>query len=377
MPVIWIALIVATYGLVNFYTGTRTLAWMRSFSDVPATIFWSAFFLLACSPVAARIITRFTPAGVAWLSIAGDWWLAILYYSVLVWFGMDLFRYADKGIGFLPDCLQSVSVQGTLAVALILAIVACGSWNARNPVIVHYDISIEKPGVNEKEIHAVFVSDIHLGPTVNTSRLADLARTINTLTPDIVLYGGDIIDENATYFAEQGMPAILATINPRLGSFAVLGNHEYIGGHVDEAELFLTQAGIHVLRDQVVTVADSFVIVGRDDVSRSRYKIAGRKPLSEIMSGVDKKIPIFLLDHQPQDLSEAQTAGVDLQLSGHTHRGQLFPNSLITRAIYEIDWGYWKKDAFQVIVSCGYGTWGPPIRVGNRPEIVDIHIRFK
>ncbi|HOV43194.1 MAG TPA: metallophosphoesterase, partial [Syntrophothermus lipocalidus] len=93
-------------------------------------------------------------------------------------------------------------------------------------------------------------------------------------------------------------------------------------------------------------------------------------------AGIDRSRPIILMDHQPIDLDEALNEGVDLQLSGHTHLGQLFPNRFVTRRVYEVDWGYLRKDNLQVIVSCGFGTWGPPIRVGNHPEIVVINVRF-
>ncbi len=94
------------------------------------------------------------------------------------------------------------------------------------------------------------------------------------------------------------------------------------------------------------------------------------------MEGVDTSNPVLLLDHQPQNLDEAEKLGIDLQLSGHTHKGQFFPNNLITNRIFENDWGYLHKESLQVIVSSGFGTWGPPIRIGNKPEIVEILIRF-
>ena len=111
--------------------------------------------------------------------------------------------------------------------------------------------------------------------------------------------------------------------------------------------------------------------------SRDRYGNGSRAPLSVVLAGVDTTLPVLLLDHQPLDLEEARSQGADLQLSGHTHRGQLYPNHLITSAIFEIDWGYLKKDSLQVIVSSGWGTWGPPIRTGNTPELLDLHINFQ
>jgi len=165
-------------------------------------------------------------------------------------------------------------------------------------------------------------------------------------------------------------------LKPRLGTFIALGNHEYYGGEVKETVDSLEKVGIPVLRDSYVKIADSFYIVGRDDPAVSRSGKL-RKDLNMVLAGVDKSLPIILLNHQPIELDAAQKEGVDLQLSGHTHRGQIFPANLVTSRLYEKDWGYLKKDTLQLIVTSGYGTWGPALRIGNTPEIVNISITFK
>ncbi|HBW35391.1 MAG TPA: metallophosphoesterase, partial [Desulfosporosinus sp.] len=107
-----------------------------------------------------------------------------------------------------------------------------------------------------------------------------------------------------------------------------------------------------------------------------RFSGAKRQDLETLMQGVNRSLPVLLMDHQPSQLAEPVEQGVDLQVSGHTHRGQMFPIQFITSRIFENDWGYLRKGDFQLIVSSGYGTWGPPVRIGNTPEIVDITIRF-
>lgn len=130
------------------------------------------------------------------------------------------------------------------------------------------------------------------------------------------------------------------------------------------------------MRDECRKIAGSFYLVGRDYQYGEGFAGPGRRELSRLMTGVDRSLPVIMLDHQPSNLGEGQEQGVDLQISGHTHRGQLFPFNLLTRRLFETDWGCLQKGGFQLIVSCGYGTWGPPIRVGSVPEIVDINIRF-
>ena len=134
--------------------------------------------------------------------------------------------------------------------------------------------------------------------------------------------------------------------------------------------------GIVVLRDQMITVAESMVIVGREDRSKRGFSGEQRKSLAEIMDGIDRSLPILMMDHQPAKLQEAVDQGVDLQLSGHTHHGQLWPFQLITNRMYEVSWGYKKKGNTHFYVSCGVGTWGPPVRIGNTPEIMQINLTF-
>lgn len=121
---------------------------------------------------------------------------------------------------------------------------------------------------------------------------------------------------------------------------------------------------------------DSFYIIGRDDLSGKRHNGHPRKPLGELLESLDRSLPLIVMDHQPARLEEAEAAGIDLQVSGHTHRGQMFPNHLVTRRTWELDWGYLRKGATQIIVSLGFGTWGPPVRIGNTPEVVSIRVRF-
>ena len=251
-----------------------------------------------------------------------------------------------------------------------------GTWNARNPQITQYNLNIDKNPPKLDDLHLVVVSDVHLGNIVDNRRLKDMVSRINELEPDLVLFGGDLVDENINIFLEQEMTETLKALKPKIGSFAVLGNHEYIGGHAEDIIYHMEQSGIQVLRDSYEKVADSLYVVGRDDLASTEFRGKKRKPLEDFLQDLDRSLPIILLDHQPRNLDEAQKAGVDLQFSGHTHQGQFFPNNLITSRIFEIDWGYLQKDSLQVIVSSGYGTWGPPIRLGNKPELVEVNITF-
>jgi len=160
------------------------------------------------------------------------------------------------------------------------------------------------------------------------------------------------------------------------GVYTVMGNHEYIGG-AEEAYAYLSNHGVTVLRDRVIKLENSLYLVGREDRSMQRFTGRPRKPLSELMAPVDKRSPVILMDHQPFHLEEGENNGADLQISGHTHHGQLWPNNTITNLVYELSWGYKKRGNTHVYVSSGYGSWGPPVRTGNRPEIVNIRLQFQ
>ncbi len=224
----------------------------------------------------------------------------------------------------------------------------------------------------------VAVSDLHLGIIVDNHRLAELVTMINDLNPDIILLPGDIVDGDILPFIEQNMAETWHRLKPHFGIYAALGNHDYIGGQSANTISRLEQTGIKVLRDEVVLMENSFYLVGREDVYGSFFNGNEQKTLASIMAGIaqEPQKPVIVLDHQPVHLDEPWEQEVDLQLSGHTHRGQLAPLSLITEHIFEVDHGYLCKGQLQIIVSSGFGTWGPPIRVGSRPEILDILIKF-
>jgi predicted MPP superfamily phosphohydrolase len=364
----------------NLYIGLR--GWQTFGQLLPlgsVRLYWLTLAFFAMSYLASRVGQRSLPVAINdLLTFAGVFWLGVLYYGLLFTLLADLIRLLDRIFPFLPVVIKQQSAfVGLTVLCLVMCTLVYGAWNARHPIVNRYDITIPKSGRSLTSLHAVAVSDIHLGNIIGASRLEELVASINSLNPDIVLLVGDTIDAELQPFLSQNMGEILHRLKPPLGVYAVLGNHEYIGKETEETVIALEQAGVIVLRDRKVLINDSFILAGRDEYSRDRYGNRSRAPLSAVLAGVDPSLPILLLDHQPVNLNEAMSQGADLQLSGHTHRGQFYPNNLITSAIFEIDWGYLKKESLQVIVSSGWGTWGPPIRTGNTPELLDLHIKFQ
>jgi predicted MPP superfamily phosphohydrolase len=337
--------------------------------------------VVSLSFIAGRFLERIaiTPFSTAVVWVGSFWFAAFAYFTLAALF-IDFLRLVDYVVPFFPSFVTAniARTKGVLAIGVSAAVVvalAVGYVNARNPRIKNLDIHIPKSADSLKTLSVAVASDIHLGTIIGNGRLNTIVDSINSLHADLVLFPGDIVDEDLAPVIKQNLGETLRTIKAKYGVFAVTGNHEYIGG-VEEAYHYLMEHGIKVLRDEVVTLNGGITLVGREDRSIGQFSGKKRKPLPELMSNVDKRSPIILMDHQPIGLHEAVDAGADLQLSGHTHHGQIWPFGYITEAIYEVSWGYKRKGDTQFYVSSGVGTWGPPVRLGNTPEIINLRITF-
>lgn len=375
-----ITILLVIYSAANYYVGWRGWQALKlSSSPIWSLCYKVVMILFALAYPLARLGEGRLPS--IWmdnLTFFGSLWLGTLYYLCLFTLLIDLLRFFDRRKKFLPQKLvQRPLMITTVTVCTTLLLISYGTWNARHPLTQNYEITIPKTAGSLETLQVVMVSDIHLGNIINNKRLTKIVNRINQLEPDIVLFAGDIIDSKVDVLSNQDMIDNFARLKPKFGTYAIFGNHEYFDQKPEMAMQYLEQGDVHVLRDQIALIADAFYLVGRDDLSKKRYTGIPRQDLGTIMTTIDRKAPIILLDHQPQNLQDGVEQGVDLQLSGHTHLGQLFPNSLVTKIIYELDWGYLRKESMQVIVSCGIATWGPPIRIGNHPEIVNITIHFE
>ncbi|HEX3012273.1 MAG TPA: metallophosphoesterase [Syntrophomonadaceae bacterium] len=378
---VFLGVFIFIYGLINYYIGLRGWQFVNGLFSNPGML-WGWIIVMAFLAVSyplGRILAHLMPGDSGKILIVlGSYWLAYMYYLLIILLALDIIRLINRWVHIVPQATGNYPVvTGLLVIIAVTVIVFYGAWNANHPVIKNYEVTLDKKSGSVDTLQAAVVSDIHLGWINGTKQIELMTEIINSLNPDIVLIPGDVIDEGIDLSTEQKIPDILRNLHPALGTYAIMGNHEYISGNADKAEAYLEKGGVTVLRDEWVK-CHGFYLVGRDDKARAYYYGSPRKNLDAVMKGIEKdKLPVILMDHQPSDLQEAEKAGVSLELSGHTHRGQLWPNNYITRAIFEQDWGYMRKNNLQVIVSCGYGTWGPPIRIGNKPEILNIQIRFR
>jgi len=378
--IIFISIVLAIYSAVNVYIYMRGIQALPPHNNIRIW-FTICFWVIASSFVLARFLGRTYPcvfSGI--ITWVGSFWLAYMLYFFLLILSLDLIRLFNHFFHFLPkvfytDYGKTKLIIFYLSLAVVSLVVLSGFINARTARIKVLSYIIPKKVNGVKSLRMVMVSDVHMGNLIAKRKTNRLVTKINELKPDIVVFAGDLVDEDLAPVIKNNLGEALTKIQSRLGVFAIPGNHEYIGG-AEDAIKYLSEHEIIMLRDTSVFLENSFYLVGRDDRDKIRFTGKKRKEISELLYGIDKSFPIILLDHQPFNLNKAADLGVDLQLSGHTHHGQVWPFNYITNAMYDVSWGTKKSGETQYYVSSGFGTWGPPIRIGNRPEIVLINLTF-
>jgi predicted MPP superfamily phosphohydrolase len=331
--------------------------------------------LIAYSYMIGRLAYRapFKPVAEAF-KLVGSYWFAVLEYAVLILPPANIISLLLKAAG----AEKSVYVVGVGSIAFLLMVVLIvrGTWNAWSPIIRTYHVQVPKAAGKLKKLRIAMASDLHLGTIVGNRHLRRLVSKVKQIKPDLILLPGDILDDDIEPFLRKNMSAVLGELNAPLGVYAVTGNHEYIGRKVPEFIKAMDAIGIRVLMDEAALIADSFYVIGRKDKASAGFGSGGRLPIHDLIAPLDQSRPLIMLDHQPSDIAKASENGIDISVSGHTHRGQMMPNHLITRKMFELDWGYLKKGGLHAIVSSGFGTWGPPVRIGSRSEVIHIEVEF-
>lgn len=378
----FLAVVLFIYGLINFYVYRHGSLLLAGFPLARLIFSLTFLFLVLAYPLGRFLFAQNKNIISMGILKIGAYYLALMFNLLILVVLLDGFRLSNLLFHFWRGSLYSQPKKYLLIIFLIiyiggLVILVAGALNASNLKIKQIDVVIDKEAGHRKELVAAVASDIHIGGSVTDGRFDKIIDKIKSLNPDIVFLPGDIVDESVSEEQEKQALEVISRFTPPLGIYAVTGNHEAYSG-LERNISFLEKFGVNVLMDRAVKVDESFYVIGRSDPS-ARGRSQKRKSLEEIIqdSSVDPTLPLILLDHQPVNLDEASRAGIDLQLSGHTHAGQLFPLNIINKWLYEQNWGYLRKGQTQYYVSSGAGTWGPPVRTGSRSEIVLIRIIFK
>ena len=363
MPIFFIILITVYLGgnTYIFYRGMQALSGLPCGIKISlAVLFW-----LATLSIVGTMLTRNIKMPV-FLSHTmyevGTGWLIFTLYMVLFLLAFDLLRL----------CRVPFNYGFILSLIFTVVLLGYGYYNYHHPKTNTINIALDKPLAGDaKPVKIVAVSDLHLGNGTGKTALKRYVKMINEQNPDLILIAGDLIDNSVVPLYTEKMMEELAELKAPLGIYMVPGNHEYISG-IRKSMQFINETPIRLLRDNVVTLPGGIQIIGRDDRSNK-----SRLSLQELVKNIDPAKPVILLDHQPYNLSDTENAGIDLQFSGHTHRGQVWPVSLITDHLFDQSYGYRKWGNSHIYVSSGLSLWGPPFRIGTDSELVVFNITCK
>ena len=344
---------------------------------------WIAPWTKPASQTMAMIVVFLISNGLLLLSVSKllknsyRWvsgWMLVMHFMVLTaaiisliygagWVAMTMFDSAT--IFAMPAISVALGLRG-LALLVFIGLFVYALYSAYIPKVRHLTVTINKPLL--KPLRIAVASDLHLGRLFGNKAIDRLQRLITQSQADMLLMPGDIMDDNTQAFSDYNMAANLARLCASLpyGVYATLGNHD-LYGHEKPITESLRNAGVQLLNDEVLRLdykGQPVWLVGRFD-NHKRQRMA----TTELLAQVNTEEPVILLDHRPSDIIEHSLLPIDLQLSGHTHNGQIFPANFIVSSINRLGYGYEAIGKGHFVVSSGYGFWGIPFRLGSRSEI--------
>jgi predicted MPP superfamily phosphohydrolase len=310
------------------------------------------------------------------MSYVGYTWMGLLFLFTCASLIIDIYHFLiylsslilrKDLMAFVPSPVISFFIPLTLSILIAIY----GFFEAQNIRTERITIRTSKIPESVGRLRIVQISDVHLGLIVRKERLEKILKEVKAAKPDLFVSTGDLVDGQINGL--PGLAELLREINPRYGKFAITGNHEFYAG-LKQAMDFTEKAGFTFLRGEGLTIAGLINIAGVDDPAGKNYGLFRDIPEKELLSGLPTEKFTLFLKHRP--LLDRNAIGLfDLQLSGHTHKGQIFPLGLITRLFYPADSGYLDlPNNSHLYVSRGSGTWGPPIRFLSPPEVTVIEI---
>lgn len=389
--------------LLPFYLGVssymmfRFFYWMKHCNHrfnwlrfkVPFAV---VYLFMALSPVIAFLLPKSAVAIV--IRRISTYWIGIMLYSLLYVVLFDLLRLIAKHTKLKNTLLfsrGSVISIGSVVVACAVATCLYGIFNARNIKVNEYSVTVNKSCGSDKHLKAVLVADLHMGYAIGVDHITNMVEKINQQDADIVIIAGDIFDNSYDGMDDpEGIKAQLKSIKSKYGVYAVYGNHDIDekilmgftfdwGGkqlHSEKMTNFMKECNIKLINDESVLINDEFYLVGRRDTDKPGTEDGTRAEISGLTKDLDKTKPIFVLSHEPDELQKTADAGADIDFSGHTHDGQLFPGNLTIGLFWENPCGMIKKDNMYSIVTSGVGVYGTFMRVGTDAEICSVDIDF-
>lgn len=342
-------------------------------------------FLLPASSQLKRLLTRI---GYNWLGVIIYFFVALVISIVIrnvIW----LISNKDK---YNKTIAKNITAVFVVLFTSIMSIY--GYNNAHNLHITNYEVSIDKK-CNLDKLNVVLLADLHIGYNVGLVEIQDMVDKVNSCNPDVVVIAGDVFDNEYEAIEEPDkMIEILRGMNSKYGTYVTYGNHDiqekilvgFTFNWSKEAKAkvqadermndFIEQCGFKFLYDDYAIIEDSIYVYGRPDKTKINFGNYERVCAKDVTKDLDKSLPIIVLDHQPAELNELANAGVDLDLCGHTHNGQIWPGTISIKWLWDNAYGLKDIDNMTSIVTSGVGLFGPNMRTGCIAEICDINISF-
>lgn len=298
--------------------------------------------------------------------------VVMLAYSFLLFVVADvcrlLFRVCDKK-QIVRKPLRRLYFHGIPLLIIGALFSFYAAYNARVHQVTEYQIAVEKQ--LEQDIQVIMVSDMHVGTSVFEKEIDTLVKTVNQLEGDVICLAGDIFDEGTSEALMEYACKAFAKLQAKHGVYYISGNHDV--RKLPEFQKWMEASGVEIIDDTVKLIDNRFYLIGRMDLGMDG--MTKRATLEELLKDVNIDYPIILLDHRPTTVEEGIGSPVDVQISGHTHAGQLFPGNLMVGWFNDVGYGMEVYDDFHVVVSSGYGTWGMPVRVGSHGEVVNVILK--
>ena len=358
--------------------------------------------LIALSAIYLLISPLSIPA--AFFSPRGTLLRRILSNIGNYWMGFNLHFVLSMGVCFLIRLIVKLvkkdkynlrlaqKITNVAVVSFTILMSVYGIVNAQNLKVTTYDVTVDKSS-KQDELNVVLIADLHLGYSVGVKQMERMVNKINELQPDVVVVAGDIFDnEFSAIYNPVRVAEILRGINSKYGVYAVYGNHDIeediLCGFtfsdddvtqvtsIKEMDDFIENCGFTFLYDEAILINDDFYIYGRPDEERPNFGNDSRLEAEKITEGLDLSKLIICVDHEPHDQKKLSAAGVDVDLNGHTHAGQLFPGNIIINFFWDIAYGYKNFDGMHNIVTSGVGLFGPNMRTFTKAEIAQVKIHL-
>jgi hypothetical protein len=368
------------YGSAHIYVFSRIKAAFPLISTIQQAVLILLMLFMILAPILVRVSERYGYESTACtLSYIGYIWMGVLFLFFVISIFFDAYRLLIYVAGRINGKNLSSLIPSPLYFFIIALIVslsmnAYGYFEAKNIRTEAITIHTSKIPKVIGRFRIIQVSDVHIGMIIRNERLENIVSAVRRAEPDLVVSTGDLLDGQIDNIASAA--DLLREIRPRYGKIAVMGNHEFFAG-IEAALAFHERAGFLVLRGEALTPADWVSIAGVDDATGSRFGDYRYVPEKELLAKLPEKTFRLLLKHRP-DIEPESPGLFDLQLSGHTHRGQIYPFVWLTRLVFPYHSGYYPlpKDS-RLYVNRGVGTWGPPVRFLAPPEVTIIDLLHK